>query len=150
MQPRQVAAVALIIALLPACSLMRTHYTHPQINVPATYAHSSDDAKASVNRWWESFGDLRLDALVAEALRSNNDLALAALNVRAAELQVRLAVVNPAVAAGYTYDYSRALNGSTAAVRFHSLTGSVSYEVDLWDQLAATKDAALSEARATV
>ena len=145
-------ALALLVigsVALTGCGMMRTHYTRPLVNAPEAYAHADESAKASIDRWWESLDDPQLDTLVAEALKNNNDLALAALNVRAARLQVHLAVVNPAVTAGYTYDYSKPLNGSAPAVQFHSLTASVSYELDLWDQLGATKDAALWEARAT-
>jgi NodT family efflux transporter outer membrane factor (OMF) lipoprotein len=137
---------------LTGCGLMRTHYTRPTILVPATYAHTDENAKASPDRWWENFNDSNLNAVVGEALRQNFDLAIAALNVRAAQLQAHLAVINPTVAVGYTYDYSAPLKRTvppTPATKFHSLTASVSYEVDLWDQLAALKDAARWEAHAT-
>jgi NodT family efflux transporter outer membrane factor (OMF) lipoprotein len=131
---------------------MRTHYTRPKILVPATYAHTDENAKASPDRWWENFNDSNLNAVVGEALSQNFDLAIAALNVRAAQLQAHLAVINPTVAVGYTYDYSAPLKRTvppTPATKFHSLTASVSYEIDLWDQLAALKDAARWEAHAT-
>jgi NodT family efflux transporter outer membrane factor (OMF) lipoprotein len=134
--------------LLNGCSLMRTQYVRPTVNGPETYAHADDQPTVPLDRWWQRFGDPTLNALVAEALIRNNDLALAALNVRAAQLQVHLAVINPAVAAGYTYDYSKALNGSVPATQFHSLTASVSYEIDLWGQLDALKDVARWESRA--
>jgi NodT family efflux transporter outer membrane factor (OMF) lipoprotein len=151
MQRSQAFSVLLCVAAFPTgCTVMRTQYTRPIINAPASYAHADESARASLDRWWQGFGDQELDALVEEALKNNNDLALAALNVRAAQLQMHLAVINPAVAAGYTYDYSKPLNGSTSATQFHSLTASVSYEVDLWGQLEATQDVARWELRATV
>jgi NodT family efflux transporter outer membrane factor (OMF) lipoprotein len=131
---------------------MRTHYTRPNILVPATYAHTDENAKASPDRWWENFNNSNLNAVVGEALRQNLDLAIDALNVRAAQLQAHLAVINPTVAVGYTYDYSAPQKRTvppTPATKFHSLTASVSYEVDLWDQLVALKDAARWEAHAT-
>jgi len=142
----------LIVALfaLGGCSTMRTPFVRPVVDVPGAYPHAGTAATASLDRWWQRFGDPHLDDLVAEALNRNSDLALAALNVRSAQLQTHLAVINPAVAAGYTYDYSKPLNGSFPATQFHSLTASVAYEIDLWDQLAATKDVARWEARATV
>jgi NodT family efflux transporter outer membrane factor (OMF) lipoprotein len=145
--------VALIGSLsLTGCGLMRMHYTRPEVESPPSYPHADATATASLDRWWQGFGDPQLNALVAEALKLNSDLALAALNVRAAQLQAHLAVINPVIAAGYTYDYSAPLKGTippTPATKFHSLTASASYEVDLWDQLAALKDAARWEARAT-
>jgi len=145
--------VALIGSLsLTGCGLMRTHYTCPEVESPSSYPHADATATASLDHWWQRFGDPQLDALVAEALKLNSDLALAALNIRAAQFQAHLAVINPTVTTGYTYDYSAPLKRTippTPATKFHSLTASASYEVDLWDQLAALKDAARWEARAT-
>jgi NodT family efflux transporter outer membrane factor (OMF) lipoprotein len=149
--------LALIGSLsLTGCGLMRAHYMRPEGVSQSSYPHAdataTATATASLDHWWQRFGDPQLDALVAEALRLNSDLALAALNVRAAQLQAHLAVINPIFTAGYTDDYSAPLKRTvppTPATKFHSLTASVSYEVDLWDQLAALKDAARWEARAT-
>jgi NodT family efflux transporter outer membrane factor (OMF) lipoprotein len=135
--------------LLASCSEMRTPYGRPDTHVSLAYVHADESAKASLDHWWRSLGDSNLDALVAEALKNNSDLALAVLNVRAARLQVHLAVINPTLGAGYTYDYSKPVRGATPATQFHSLTGSAAYEIDLWDQLGALKDAARWEARAT-
>ena len=142
--------VALIVSLLlDGCTLTRAHYARPPVDLPQTYLHADQNAKVSLDHWWQRFGDPTLNALVAEALRRNNDLALAVLNVQTAQLQAHLSVINPAVGAGYIYDYSRPLNASVSAAQFHSLTASVSYEVDLWGQLDAIKDIAKWEARAT-
>jgi NodT family efflux transporter outer membrane factor (OMF) lipoprotein len=146
---RELVLVVVLIALV-ACSGMRTHYSRPDVPLPANYVHADPSAKASLDHWWRSFNDLQLNTLIDEALKNNTDLALAALDARAALLQTHLAVTNPAVAAGYTYDYSSLLNGSTHPMRFHSLTTSVSYDIDLWNQLEAVKDVARWEARATV
>jgi NodT family efflux transporter outer membrane factor (OMF) lipoprotein len=136
--------------LVSGCNLMRTHYTRLEVPVPSTYAHADKAARGSLDHWWESFGDVNLNVLVQQALQVNNDLALAALNVHAAQLQTHLAVINPTVAAGYTYDYSKPVTGGGSVTQFHSLTASVSYELDLWGQLGAVKDVARWEARATV
>jgi len=141
----------LIIALvaLGACSAMRTPYLRPSIDIPPTYPHADESAVAFLDRWWKSFGDPQLEALVNQALDSNSDLAIAALNVRAAQLQAHIAVINPTVSAGYVYQNSRQLSGNVPAVRMHSLSASASYELDLWGQLSAYKDAATWEAHAT-
>jgi NodT family efflux transporter outer membrane factor (OMF) lipoprotein len=134
---------------LTACNAFRTPYLHPEVSAPATYPHADNQARASIDRWWTALNDPNLDALIDQALQVNTDLALAALNVRAAQLQVHLAAINPTVAAGYTYEASKPLNGSTPTTQFHSVTASASYELDLWGQLNAVKDAARWEVRAT-
>jgi NodT family efflux transporter outer membrane factor (OMF) lipoprotein len=134
---------------LTACNTLRSRYERPQATVSATFAHADETARASVDRWWTALSDPHLNALIDQALSVNTDLALAVLNVRAANQQVHLALINPTVAAGYTYDYSKPLTGSAPATQFHSLTASVSYEIDLWNQLGALEDVAQWEARAT-
>jgi len=147
---RILSVVAIVSMLLSGCGLMRTRYTRPSVNVPNAYAHADESALGPLDRWWDDFHDSNLSALIDEALKENSDLALAALSVRAAELQTHLAVVNPSVSVGYTYDYAKPVNGSAPAMRFHSLTASASYEIDLWNQLGALQDVAQWEARATV
>jgi NodT family efflux transporter outer membrane factor (OMF) lipoprotein len=134
---------------LSSCGMMRTQYSRPQLKVPVTYAHADESARASLDHWWRRFNDANLNALIDEALKQNNDLALAALSVRAAQLQAHIAVINPIVTAGYTYDYTKATAGDVPATQYHSVNASVSYEVDLWNQLEATRDVARWEARAS-
>ena len=134
---------------LAGCHALRTRYVAPPVNVPVTYAHADAAARASLDRWWTAFNDPNLDALIEEALKTDADLALAALNVSGARLQVHLAVINPTVAAGYTYEASKPWNGAAPTAQFHSLTAAASYEIDLWGQLGAVKDVARWEARAT-
>jgi NodT family efflux transporter outer membrane factor (OMF) lipoprotein len=145
------AAVILVLGAtaVSGCNAFRTPYQRPATSTPASFAHADNEARATLDHWWQRFGDPQLDALAAEALKLNSDLALAALNVHAAALQTHLAVINPTVAAGYTYEASKPLNGAAPTSQFHSFTASVSYEIDLWGQLAAERDAARWEERAT-
>jgi outer membrane protein TolC len=66
----------------------------------------------------------------------------AAFNIRAASYQTHLAVINTTVSVGYTDEYLKPLSDSAPATRFRSITAGVSYEIHLWGQLAAEKDAA--------
>ena len=150
MDANRAIVVAMVIAMLfSGCTTMRTPYIRPEIHAPAQYQHADSAAPSSPSHWWRIFGDPQLDALIDAALARNNDLALAALNVRSAQLQAHLAVINPTLSVGYTDDYMRELAGPASATQFHSLTASASYEVDLWNQLGATLDVARWEARAT-
>jgi NodT family efflux transporter outer membrane factor (OMF) lipoprotein len=141
--------VPLAASLLTSCSLTRTHYNRPNMPLSATYEHADANARASIDQWWRSFSDTNLNALIDEVLKKNSDLALADLNVRIAQLQTHLAIINPIVSVGYAYDYSKPVKGAVAATQFHSLTALASYEPDLWDQLGALEDVARWEARAT-
>jgi len=141
--------VIMVCSALAACNVFRTPYRRPAMITPSNFAHADIEARASLDGWWETFNDPNLNAVVSEALRVNPDLALAVINISAASLQTHLAVINPTVAAGYTYEASKPLNGVAPTSQFHSLTALVSYEIDLWGQLAAERDVARWEERAT-
>jgi len=151
MSALRVAMALLLTAaiILSGCNTLRTPYQRPATATPSSYAHADSEARASIDRWWENFHDSNLNAVVSKALKVNPDLALAALSVRSASLQTHLAVINPTVAAGYIYEASKPLNGAAPTTQFHSLTASASYEIDLWGQLAAERDAARWQERAT-
>ena len=137
--------------LLAGCSTLRTPYEAPAVAVPAQWQHSqagARDAQAATGGWWKAFGDPALDALVDAALARNNDLAAAAIQVRRAQLQARLSENRPSVSAGVNAGASRPLDGGSTT-RTNSASLGVSYELDLWNRLGASLDAARWEAQAT-
>ena len=87
------STVALFAALwggLGGCSVGPA-YKGPEIKVPTQWQESAGSAADSVwpaADWWRGFGSPQLDSLIAEAQRSNDDLAGAVARVRihAAEL----------------------------------------------------------------
>ena len=100
--------------------------------------------------WWRSFRDPVLDQLVDRALAGNANLAAAAWKVRAARLTAGLSDTNlspdVAVSAGSTVSRDLKQAGSTTT---HQVTGTASYELDLWGRLASVRDASRWEAEAT-
>src|SRR5690606_28348545 len=89
-----------------------------------------------------------LDALVADVLERNNDLAAAGLVLRRARLQARLAGADrwPRPSAGLDARVSRDEDGSR---RSGGASLGVSREADLFGRLDAAADAAAWEAEAT-
>lgn len=116
-------------AMLAGCTV-GPNYTRPEIAVPASYAGPIDAAGATVDpaRWWEGFGDARLNALIARALADNPDIAIAASRVRAARLQEIIArasgrpVINGSTAAN-DVEFSRNAGFSSLARQFSSGNG---------------------------
>jgi NodT family efflux transporter outer membrane factor (OMF) lipoprotein len=145
------AALALALTLA-GCSSLRTPYEAPAVAVPAQWQHAdataARDAQAATGAWWQAFHDPQLDQLVDAALQHNSNLAMAAIKVRRAQLQARLAENRPSVSAGANSGASRPLDGG-ATTRSNSVSLGVSYEVDLWSRLGASLDAARWEAMAT-
>lgn len=156
-QPGLQGAVLLaVVAMLAACATPSVYRT-PEVAVPAQWQQPQSAAAVNVGvqpvlaeRWWQRFCDPRLTQLVDEALRRNNNLAVAAIKVRRAQLQAGLAASArlPSVSLGVNTSASRLLeNGPTT--RTNSVTAGVSWEADLWGRLAAQRNAAEWEAQAT-
>jgi len=86
--PRVTACSALLLALA-GCAAVGPEPTAPQVPVPddwtSTLALPVDESAP----WWRGFHDLRLDALVAQALAANPDLAIASARMAEARALVR-------------------------------------------------------------
>lgn len=145
-------ALLLALALLGGCSsLARTPYAPPVTQTPAAWQQAGQAATVNASCWWQGFGDDTLSALIDEALRKNNDLAVATIKVRRAQLQAGIAedAFIPALGAQLGSSGSKALDGSRQTSRASQNSVSLSYEVDLWGRLGANYDVARWEALAT-
>jgi len=149
--------LALVAALLAAGCTAFQPERRPEkpLALPAAWQQpqpgTASAAAVFPAKWWSAFGDPRLDALVDQALRVNNDLAAAGIRVQRAQLQAGLAYTNltPGVvgqaATSRGYDLKR---GGVAGSSSSSLV-TLSYELDLWGRLAAVRSAADWELKAT-
>lgn len=145
-------ALLLALALLGGCSsLVRTPYTAPVTQTPAAWQQRDPAAAVNASRWWQGFGDETLSALIDEALRKNNNLALATIKVRRAQLQAGIAndAFVPALSGQVGSTASKALDGNRQTARSSQNSLSLSYEVDLWGRLGANYDVARWEVLAT-
>ncbi len=151
-----IASLILTGSLLGCTAMVKTPYQQPEIHLPASFQNSqalSQQVHADVyaDQWWTLFGDAQLDQLVNQVLASNSDLVVAGINLQQARLQAGLAKnqqgprVSSSVSAGHTLD----LNSGDDASRGLSLSGGVSYELDLFGKLARQTEASKWEALAT-
>ncbi|ABA52755.1 RND transporter [Burkholderia pseudomallei] len=148
---RRAAALAGTLALLSGCTSASRNAPPPAPELPAQWAGPvARQASATPDGWWRRFGDPMLDRLIDDALRTNNDLAAAAIRVYRAQLQAGLADTNltPNVTLGATGNASRTLDTHQAR-RTSGVTATLGYELDLWGKLAAQRDAARWELEAT-
>ena len=159
-------AALLLAALLAGCgAATTTPYQRPALNLPAAWQGSKINlaspkdqaalaaAGLSAERLAQDalgFKDPALGRLLAEVLKRNNDLAVAAIKVRRARLTAGLKAdaLRPTASAEVNGEYSKTLKkgGSDTS---HSASGSLAYEVDLWGKLAKERDVAVWEAEAT-
>lgn len=148
---RRAAALAGTLALLSGCTSASRNAPPPAPELPAQWAGPvARQASATPDGWWRRFGDPMLDRLIDDALRTNNDLAAAAIRVYRAQLQAGLADTNltPNVTLGATGHASRTLDTHQTR-RTSGVTATLGYELDLWGKLAAQRDAARWELEAT-
>ena len=111
--------------------------------LPSAYDYASDftEAEKQNSRWWATFGDPSLDALIDEALDANQDIAAGLATLRAARASVRIANASqfPQLSAGASAssNTSNGLDDVSASAR-----GSASYQLDLFGQNRADRAAA--------
>ena len=149
-------ALMLSSSLFGCAAVVKTPYQQPSVNMPNNFQNSkavSQQVHADVyaDQWWTLFGDTQLNQLVNQVLSSNTDLAVAGINLQQARLQAGLAQnkqgprVNSSISAGHNIE----LNSGDDSSRGLSLSGGVSYELDLFGKLANQTEATRWEALAT-
>jgi outer membrane protein, multidrug efflux system len=139
-------------AALVGCSV-GTPYRRPDIPLPREW---HDPATASVwpsADWWHGFGSARLDELIAEAERSNDDLAGAIARVQEADAQARIAgaPLLPSVDLSGAATRERANAPTTGPSVFNNFNPeiSASYELDFWGKNRALRDSGRAAAVAS-
>src|SRR5712664_3966660 len=150
-----------VCALLTGCSVGPA-YQRPDIALPTQWHESggsgTNGAPASVwpaADWWHGFGSAKLDEMIAEAQRNNDDLAGAIARVQEADAQVRIAgaALLPSLDLGATGARQRAQTASLGVggrvFNVFNSEFSASYELDVWGKNRAQRDAARAAATAS-
>lgn len=165
--PLALSVTSVALLLLAGCSpSIRTPYQQPALTVPVAYpsqrivdqgvnANATNSQRLDINqiqdRWWTVFNEPALNTLVTRVLNANNDLVVAGLRLRQAREQAGLTANQqlPRVGANVSASHQVDVRDGEDNSRGLSLSGSVSYEVDLWGKLANQTEAARWEAAAT-
>lgn len=150
------ALVTLALMLLMAGCTVGPDYARPPLDVPQTFANADRDANQTANiDWWRQYGDPELDALIAEALTGNRDMAIAAANIEqaAAVFTQSRSPLFPQIGYGGTATEERA--SETDAPQLYSVIdnpkssyqtlASASWEIDLWGRIRRLSEAARAE-----
>lgn len=166
--PRSAITLALC-ALLGACAV-GPDYQRPELDVGASYKEAQGQQQvegwkpaqprdeADRGKWWLVYGDDTLNALVERLNTSNQTIAQADANYRQALGLVRAARAGfyPTVGAsagasraGVGNGSSSSTNGSNVSNQY-SVTGSVSWEVDVWGRVRRSTESSEASAAASL
>jgi NodT family efflux transporter outer membrane factor (OMF) lipoprotein len=146
---------ACTLLLLTACSVGPA-YKRPDIPPPAEWREAPPNENEGIwpsADWWHGFGSQTLDDLIAEAQRSNDDLAAAVARVEEADAQARIAgaPLLPSVDFGADASRQRAQVSGVGPETFNSFSPvlSASYELDFWGKNRAARASARATALAS-
>jgi NodT family efflux transporter outer membrane factor (OMF) lipoprotein len=128
-------------------------------NQTGAWKPAKPDDQALRGKWWEVFGDPKLNALEDQVTVSNQNLKAAEARFREARALVRFnrAAEFPTIAVGPSASYAKFSNSTpafpTTVTRNASgdfvLPFDLSYEIDLWGRIRRTVAAAREETQAT-
>jgi len=135
-----------LVLVLSGCAVKNIDENYKQILL-------EDNTSSELNldtSWWKQYQQSYLDELVELALKNNTDLAKAAINVNKALAQAGVLQANliPSFNAGFEATSSKNIKEGGAVTRSFGSSIGLSYELDLWQKLANSKDAAMFEADA--
>jgi len=152
---RTLAAVSLLA--FSACAV-GPKYQRPETEVPQAFRYTlgaSEAASIADLGWWEMYRDPVLQGLIEEALRSNQDLRVAAARVAAFRAQVGVAAADfyPQIGLGAAGGYGQQsaknyVPGQGPSGAFAVNLG-MSWELDIWGRVRNATDAARAELMAT-
>ena len=149
-------AIILSSSLVGCAAVVKTPYQAPAVELPHAFAYNKANSQqiltdAQADQWWTLFGDHQLNQLVDEVLQRNTDLAVSGIALQQARLRAGLAENKQGVrvSSGVSTGHSIDLHSGDDASKGVSLSGGVSYEVDLFGKLARQTEASQWEALAT-
>ncbi|ARP87995.1 efflux transporter outer membrane subunit [Bordetella genomosp. 9] len=165
--PLRLLSSLILCGALGACAV-GPDYVRPAVDVGTQYKEGQDDTPgwrparpsdaAERGAWWRIYQDPVLDDLMNRLDAANLDIAQAEANYRQAQALVRGArsafFPTVGVGAGVTRSGSSAGTGSgtgggSTVVNAYSLTGTVSWEADLWGSVRRSVEASRAGAQAS-
>jgi len=150
----------LVLAVFAGGCAIGPDYKRPVVAEPPTFRGQAIAEAASFADapWWEAFDDPSLRALIAEALRQNYDVRIAAARVQEARARLGVARSDLYPSLDYGADGGRAkvgpgVQGSPGpapnARNFYSASMSLSWEIDIWGRVRRLTESARADLFAT-
>ncbi|NHA13625.1 efflux transporter outer membrane subunit [Thioalkalivibrio sp. XN279] len=145
------------LALILGACAVGPDYQRPELELPQAWPDAlavPASTAAEIQAWWRRFDDPVLDELIERALEDNLELHLGFARVQEARARVGLARAEQFPTVALQAEASRqrqpaaaiGLEGIEIPPRnVFSVSGVLSYELDLWGRLARSREAALAE-----
>ncbi len=152
MQKLNCALLMLASVSLSACSLMLTPYERPEVPEVVSFSYQENYVGQRVDKdFYKLFADPLLDDVITQALAHNSDLRESYLNVNRAlyELGLSRTSLLPDFNASLGANVSRELEGGASSNRSSSSSLGLSYEIDLFSRLEASRLASAAEFKAS-
>lgn len=140
-------------AFVGCTAIVKTPFQAPSVEIPAQFqtAQQGENIDQFADQWWTLFNDPNLNQLVDHVIAKNSDLAVAGLSLKQARLQAKLTESQQGlrVGANASTGHNVDLRSGDDSSRGLSLSGNLSYELDLFGKLANQTEASRWEALAT-
>lgn len=151
---RQIFITFLLMVVLMSGCMVGPKYQKPTLQTPAAYRFDQAAADTAYNlRWWELFDDPLLDTLIAQAMRQNTDVRIAASRVVQARLAVGYARADAFPHIGYeanaTHGNFFGAQKTDDPVSFFYGAANLQWELDFWGKYRHATASARSELLAT-
>ncbi len=147
---RRKALILVSILAVGGCTLT-PDYERPELDVPQDFVQSDPAGESIANlEWWDLFRDEQLQQLINTALDENKDLGVALTRIESARQAVTVVRANqfPFISAsgfaGRGRESREVVPGAQSDDLF-SVSGDLSFQVDLWGELRRATEAARAE-----
>ena len=145
----------IIVSCLASCTTLQPAYERPAPSTASqfpdgaayTQGGNPDSPPASDIGWGDFLRDPRLKRLIEIAVQNNQDLRVAALNVRQVQAQYRIqqSALLPSVAGAADNSASRTPGKTPESTHAYSVGVSAAWEIDFFGRLQSLSDAALQQ-----
>ena len=146
------AAILMVMFIITGCSILSPMINKAEIEIPGSYSSGETDPSPPIGRWWEKFGDDKLNALMKESFQHNLDIAQAYERLQQSMTTVRIVNSSRGINLNIEGSGGRARQpGITGASTddTYSLSAAASYEIDLWGKLKSRTEASRYDALAS-
>ena len=138
----------IVLFIIAGCSVHSPLTKGQEVEVPPSYSSQEPIPSPPIGRWWEEFGDDRLNELMEEAFRYNLDIVQSYERLQQSLTIVRKTNASRGPAINIEGSGTRAKN-SGVITETYQLSAAASFEIDLWNRLGANTKAARLDALAS-